>query len=156
MCIKNENKIVYCKKCGNLIDNKTRKCGGCEKQYFRFSKLIFIWCVLAVLVIGLGVLNVYQYLIYEDSKLSYESTIESKEEYLSSYKEAYNAVSNTRDKMQIELNFWNNNAVICTTEGNKYHHYGCGHLVGVKSGYIFSINEAERKGYAPCLDCCVP
>ena len=55
--------------------------------------------------------------------------------------------------MQKELAFWDNNAVLCTTEGKKYHHYGCGHLEG-RGGYIFNIEYAKSLGYTPCLDCC--
>jgi len=70
-------KSTYCKQCGSLINGKTKKCSGCGKQYFKFSKLVFIWCVLAVLVIGLGGLNVYQYLEYQALELSSTSQIQS-------------------------------------------------------------------------------
>lgn len=57
------------------------------------------------------------------------------------------------NKQTQELNFWEDHAVICTTEGKKYHHYGCGHLDG-RSIYIFNIEYAKSLGYTPCLDCC--
>lgn len=146
-------KTVYCKRCGNEIDNKSRKCSGCEKQYFKFSKLVFIWCVLAVLVVGLSGLNVYQYLESKKSSLEFsnrlDALIETRDDLVRQRDESYVNLGSVRT----ELTFWENNAVICTTEGYRYHKYGCSHLIGVESGYIFSKEYAEWKGYTPCLDC---
>ena len=52
-----------------------------------------------------------------------------------------------------ELEFWQESAVIVTTDGKKYHHYGCGHIEG-RDYYIYNIEKAEAMGYTPCLDCC--
>lgn len=146
------SKSVYCKRCGNEIDNKSRKCSGCEKQYFRFSKLIFIWCVLAMLVVGLLGLNVYQYLLDQKTTVEFNNRIETlidiREDLLKQREEA----SLKFGKKEIELIFWNKYAVICTTEGYKYHHYGCGHIED-RTFYIYNISQAESLGYTPCLDC---
>lgn len=50
------------------------------------------------------------------------------------------------------LGFYEQNAVICTTEGYRYHRYGCGHLQG-HNYYIFNTEYAKSMGYTPCLDC---
>lgn len=57
------------------------------------------------------------------------------------------------ETMSEELSFWQESAVIVTTEGKKYHHYGCGHIEG-RDYYIYNIENAEAMGYTPCLDCC--
>lgn len=51
-----------------------------------------------------------------------------------------------------EYNYLHKYAVIVTTTGKKYHHYGCYHING-SSVYIYNIELAESKGYTPCLDC---
>lgn len=55
-----------------------------------------------------------------------------------------------------ELRFWENNAVIVTKYGEKYHTYGCRHT---KSGIditIYSVESAVRRGYEPCSVCNPP
>ncbi|MEG1492251.1 MAG: hypothetical protein RR394_08360 [Oscillospiraceae bacterium] len=54
-----------------------------------------------------------------------------------------------------EYNFYHERAAICTPEGYRYHHYGCGHLVD-RSYYIYNIQVAKAQGYTPCLDCWKP
>ena len=57
------------------------------------------------------------------------------------------------EAIEPEYNFYHQYAVICTTEGKRYHHYGCGHLEG-RNFYIYNIDNAIGQGYTPCLDCC--
>lgn len=77
-------KNAYCKKCGSPIDDKTKKCGGCNKRYFHLSKNIVIWCALFALIIGLTGLNVYQYLESKNKAKEFnnrlEALIETREE----------------------------------------------------------------------------
>lgn len=51
-----------------------------------------------------------------------------------------------------EYKFFHDNAVICTTQGYRYHRYDCPHLKDTPY-YIFNIEYAEAMGYSPCLDC---
>ena len=51
-----------------------------------------------------------------------------------------------------ELIFWQENAVLVTMTGSKYHTYDCYHIEG-RSYYIYNIELAQYKGYKPCLDC---
>ena len=55
-------------------------------------------------------------------------------------------------KINAEFNFWRNSAVIVTTTGEKYHTYGCPHIVDRKY-WIYNKELAIHKGYEPCLDC---
>lgn len=56
------------------------------------------------------------------------------------------------DEIGDEYEFFHDYAVIVTTTGSKYHHYGCYHIEG-RRYYIYNIENAEAKGYTPCLDC---
>lgn len=147
-------KNIYCKKCGGLIDNKSRRCDGCGKQYFKLPKVTLAKIALLLLFCGLVGLNVYQYATHQSTELALNSEIQSSEKSLASYKESYIAVSSLNEEMRTELYFWSNSAVICTTTGAKYHHYGCEHLKDVKSIYIYNVENAKAQGYTPCLDCC--
>ena len=149
-------KNTYCKKCGGLINNKTKKCTGCGRQYFHLPKINLLWVALTILVVALVGLNVYQYLEAQKQATLYAAVVsanEYSEKVVSSYRSAYDSLSSTNEENRKELYFWENSAVICTTEGSKYHHYGCSHIEG-RSIYIYNIENAKAMGYTPCLDCC--
>lgn len=61
-------------------------------------------------------------------------------------------IENRMSKINAEFNFWRNSAVIVTTTGEKYHTYGCPHIVDRKY-WIYNKELAIHKGYEPCLDC---
>jgi len=61
-----EPKIRYCKHCGNLIDNDSKKCTGCSKQYFRISKTAVLMSVLSLIIIASGTINIVQYQTIKD------------------------------------------------------------------------------------------
>ena len=147
-------KNTYCKKCGGLIDNKTKKCTGCGKQYFRFSKKVFIILVVAIIAIGLVAANVYQYITNRQSvellNKNLESMRDNRDDFMSK-NDDLTAQLFLKDK---ELNFWDKYAVIVTEAGEKYHHYGCYHLDDCSSIWIYNVAAAESRGYEPCLDCC--
>lgn len=52
--------VRYCKYCGSLINNETKQCTGCQKQYFRLklsSRHLFIF------IIALLILNIVQFIV---------------------------------------------------------------------------------------------
>ncbi len=139
-------KNTYCKKCGGLIGNKTKKCDGCGKQYFHFSSRTFIVIAIAVVAIALIGLNAYQYIVnkqkVEQLEYRFQSIKSDKDNYLEELILA-----------REEIAFWDSNVVICTQSGEKYHKYGCSHLVD-RDYFVCTAEEAKRRGYLPCLDCC--
>lgn len=147
-------KHTYCKRCGNLINNKTKKCEGCGKQYFHLPKVTLVRVLLVLLIVGLTGANVYQYIEKQNSDLFYQNKISDTEKTLAEYRSNWFDAEVEKGKYQSELSFWNGSAVICTTTGTKYHHYGCEHLKDVKSIYIYNVENAKAQGYTPCLDCC--
>lgn len=49
-------KQAHCKKCGAVIDSRTKRCSGCGKQYFRAKAVVplLVCCVLLVLSLSLN------------------------------------------------------------------------------------------------------
>lgn len=147
-------KNTYCKNCGGLISNKTRKCTGCGRQYFRLSRRVAIVGALTFIGLVLIGLNVYQYVTNQQTLEKLNSNLVSmtatKDRYMSQNYDLAVQLS-LKDN---ELGFWNEHAVIVTEEGEKYHHYGCYHLDDCSSIWIYNIEAAKSRGYTPCLDCC--
>ncbi len=52
-----------------------------------------------------------------------------------------------------EAYWYETNVAICTPTGKKYHSYDCSHWKDSDYVYIFSIADAESRGYEPCSDC---
>ena len=157
MHIKNMSKTtkkVYCKHCGNEIDDKTKKCIGCGTQYFRFSKRVFVIAVAGILAIGLIGANVYQYIENKQTVKTLNDKVNSELSLNADLRQQRDAESIKFGSKEIELAFWDKSAVIVTETGKKYHHYGCYHLNDCKSIWIYNIEAAVSRGYTPCLDCC--
>ena len=54
-----------------------------------------------------------------------------------------------------ELNFWENNAVLVTENGGKYHRKDC-EYVKDRTFWIYNVENAIYKGYGPCSVCDPP
>lgn len=149
---KKARKKAFCKRCGSLIDNKTRKCTGCGKQYFRLSKAI-AWGILSIILICLLGYNAYQF--YQIKQLNSENKdlmekLETKSSYIT---ELNSRIGN----LQLKANFLDNNVVIVWDDGTKlYHKYGCTHrdIFKTTTFWAYNIEAAKQLGYRPCPYCC--
>lgn len=157
------SKETYCKRCGSLISSKAKTCTGCGKQYFYLSKRLMGLALACLVFAGLIGLNVYQY--NTNSREIQRVTNELEElkkiydnqgrEYIKRVNDLHaELISQEADHIsqKTELVFWRNEAVICTTAGTKYHHYGCSQIEGGPY-YIFNTESAKARGYRLCLDC---
>ena len=65
---KKQPKKRYCKICGGLIDNKTKKCTSCEKQYSRIKigKILIGLLITAVVAVGIYTAVLLTYMIPMD------------------------------------------------------------------------------------------
>lgn len=117
--------------------------------------------VIAVLV-SLAIL----FSAYAGYKFGENKTICEKNEEIESieetYKERINKINERYDKNYAllqealeELDFWEEFAVIVTSEGEKYHRYSCQYVEG-KSFWIYNVEAAISRGYDPCLVCDPP
>lgn len=96
---------------------------------------------------------------YTDAESTYSKTIDGLRNEIVEYEdktahlqERLGILEDIYDERNDAWRFYTNYAVIVTTTGRKYHHYGCPHLDG-RDFYIFNIDNAEYQGYTPCLDC---
>ena len=71
---------VFCRQCGKPIDDDTKRCLGCGKQYFRgVPPLVFLCIVLALALLGLMVFCVMQ-------EIGYHARIDELEQLVELYK----------------------------------------------------------------------
>ncbi len=67
----------FCSRCGSIVDNETKKCSGCGKQYYRgINVKILLNFLFGTVIIVLLVFNIVQHTNYvklNNSKISYES-----------------------------------------------------------------------------------
>lgn len=99
------------------------------------SKLWILFLMISILLM-VGCISIW---LFEESRISeMESTI-------SSLKSKYSEASS-------DLNFWENNAVLVTETGDKYHRKGCQYVQG-RNFLIYNVEKAVEEGYSPCSVC---
>ena len=131
-----------------MFDNKFQENKNVPKKTHPHKSVIFLFIVLAILlVISVSVII---------SQRRYTNQLKSNVEYYKErLKEKDDTISNLKNdvrSMKNELNFYENNAVIVTINGQKYHKHTCQYIVG-KNYYIYNIAAAEHYGYEPCDIC---
>lgn len=81
--IKKKYRTKFCKLCGGQIDDHTKKCSGCGKQYFKgikFNKFLMTIIVLSAIILTSVIINIVQFVKIEnltDKVESQTSTISS-------------------------------------------------------------------------------
>lgn len=135
----NHSKKRYCKYCGQEIDQSTKKCTGCGKQYFVFKRLFrpAFYCLLIVSIIA----NIVMGIVISDYKYEYEITSKDLEE-------AKGKAESYREK----AGYLDNHIAFTTDNGTRYHMYSCWHLKDNHDN-MWTVEEVKRAGYQKCLDC---
>ena len=80
-------KAKYCSKCGSTIDNKTKKCTGCDKQYFqgfRINKFSITVIVLVLIIVALSTVCILQHWNNQKLDSTYQAAISEQESKISS------------------------------------------------------------------------
>ena len=146
-------KSRFCKFCGGKIDEKTKKCSGCGKQYFKgikFNKFLTVVLILSLVIISSMILNIVQ--IEKINELK-----EDKEYWYNKYvskSNDYNKKNTELIKKDSELKFYKNNVVIVYDDGsNRYHIHGCSNHTD-NSFWVYTDVAAKAKNFRPCQ--CVP
>ena len=145
---KKEKKVKtrYCSRCGSLIDNKTKACTGCGKQYFkiRFTK----FTILAIILVISIIFNVVQ--------LIDRNAIDERRYYWMNEADKLqgqvNDLENEKWENWAKLYFFDNHAVIVDEHSKKYHKYKCDDL-DTSYFWIYNTEAAEAKGYYACPKC---
>ena len=124
----------------------------------RNKKVYIILCIVLLLSLA-SVAVIYHYNAIEDAYdegriIGYDNGKSKgyKEGYAKGYDKGYDKGYGFYEEIEDEYRFYHNVAVIVTTAGRKYHRYDCYHIEN-RSIYIYNIENAEAKGYTPCLDC---
>ena len=85
--------------------------------------------------------------------LEHLENIESLEQMRDTLIDSRDELKTRLDKISPEYNFYHEHAAIVVAySGQKYHKYNCYHTAG-KSIYIYNVEAAKSRGYAPCEDC---
>ena len=138
-------KQKYCSRCGCLINDETKKCTGCGRQYFKLNVFIHVYgkviinVVVAFLLIVSVAMNIY--FIYKEPKIKYEIP--------DIYKESREYWINNHNKVDFIDEF----VVFIEDDGTDfYHKYECDKFVG-DYFWAYNIEAAEYNGYRPCPLC---
>ena len=75
-----ETKKRFCRKCGHIIDDKSQKCTGCGKQYFRGIRLKpMLNCIFGVIILVSLFFNIMQYISYTDLESEKSNVVSEKQ-----------------------------------------------------------------------------
>ena len=156
----------FCSHCGSFIDEETKTCTGCGKQYFKgikhtlgklFSKqhiaLVIVSFVLLISLIANMVLAVNvadldrAYGINRDKVENYEDRIDG-------YLDKINDLKNEIDGLENDLYFYDKYVVFVSDDGtNIYHKVDC-YKFDSSYFWAYNVEAAKGKGYRPCSWCC--
>ncbi len=139
-----QGKCKYCSQCGGLINNKTKVCEGCGKQYFKgFSSKIIVMIIIAILLVVSIVISLILHI--QNTKLNdriEELEIEN-QQYYDYWVESFEQIA-----------FFDEFVVFVEDDGtNWYHKYECRRFTG-NDFWAFNIDAAIIDGYKPCPFCC--
>lgn len=84
-----------------------------------------------------------------------QARIEIKERAYQEINNQLNTVKEEYSNAQSGLNFWEENAVLVTENGGKYHRRNC-QYVKDRTFWIYNVENAIYKGYGPCSVCNPP
>jgi len=152
-------KMKYCSRCGSAIDNKTKTCTGCGKQYFRgfrFTKFSITVIALALAIATVSTLCVLQYINTQELK----DEISDLEKQVSTKQSTINRLESKVDDLEDEkwdnwakLNFFDTYAEIVPSDGtNTYHKWGCSKMDDDARFRIFNTAAVEDN-YKKCPYC---
>jgi RNA polymerase subunit RPABC4/transcription elongation factor Spt4 len=131
-------KEQHCKKCGGLIDNETKRCISCGKQYFKFRPLVLAIILLAVFFVASAGLNVYQYYIAQENS----SKISSLESTVSSQKSKISSLNSQVDKNKDKAESYDD-LISALSTGNLG--YAANNFQSSESVIVVSKNQKNRK-----------
>lgn len=128
-----------------------------EKEIFgvpgaKSGKLNVALLVLTFVFLGTSIFSFVNWSLlrkeYEDVSESYALN----REVASNLRERVAVVTEEKTELEEEVSFWEGSVVLVTSAGEKYHKYGCQHI-SEKECTIYTFEQAQQKGYEPCLDC---
>lgn len=155
-------KTKYCHKCGKAIDNKSKKCSGCGKQYFRWKHLL-IGLLIIIPITILASVSIYYYSECQNYQKKYiqakadsdqlKQLLEQREGELASIHEDIDELSERIYPMLDDIEFYHEHIVFRSDDNTElYHKYGCPRL-DLSCFWAYNTEMAEQLGYEPCDYC---
>ena len=145
-------KNKFCSQCGSLIDNETKKCTGCGKQYFKGIKFTARSLAVTLLAIGLSlsvILNVVQLANMTDLNNNIEywkNKADKLEDNVSDLR------SDLLENKEL-VTFIDEFVVFVEDDGTDYYHkYECYKFKG-NYFWAYNIDAAKEHGYTACPSC---
>ncbi len=156
----------FCSHCGSPIDEETKTCMGCGKQYFKgikhilkklFSKqqialtivsFVLLISIIANIILAVNVVDLDRaYRINRDKVENYEDRIDG-------YLDKINNLKKEVAGLESDLYFYDKYVVFVSNDGtNLYHKVDC-YKFDSSHFWAYNVNAAENKGYSPCSWCC--
>ena len=156
----------YCTHCGSPINEDTKRCMGCGKQYFKgikhFLGNIFCKRHLALVIVSFVLLasliaNIVLAINVADLERAYHINRDKVDQYEKDLSDVRNKVEQYKDELsnvRNKVNFIDNNVVFIEDDGsNLYHKYDCYKFKGY-SYWVHNVEYAVYRGYKPCSTCC--
>lgn len=153
-----KTKANFCKYCGQPIDQTTKKCSGCGKQYFRIPTIskstVALFTVVLVSVASIA------FCLHQINKLheqiaDYNVEIDSLE-YIISGKDDIIMEKNTQIRdLKSDIYFFNSHVVFLPRDDTKqYHKYDCTFFKSYHGSFMaLDVVLADSLGYIPCFAC---
>lgn len=159
-------KMKYCSRCGAVIDNATKQCTGCGKQYFKGIKINkgFIIVLLAVLLMSSVVLNVVQLISKNQVEQELDVALEKNNKLLNeinnlegkvkSKESEVSKLANQVSSQKKIVDFVNRNVAFRANDGtNCYHKVDCDRFNASYGFYVYGKNTAKSLGLRRCSSC---
>ena len=154
-------KMKYCSRCGAIIDNNTKVCTGCGKQYFKgITKRSLPIIILSFIIIIISAVSVYYNMQLVNEVEDLKESIEVKNSVIDSKNNSIDRLTDQVAELRDEnyeyyglSQFVDDLIAIVGDDGTGlYHKYGCEEL-DAEYIWIYNNEAAKGQGYYPCDEC---
>lgn len=148
-------KTKYCSRCGSVIDNNTKACTGCGKQYFKgirikFNKFSITVIALALVIVTLLTLCILQFVNTQDL----QKDLDDKKTTIRRLEQQVDNLNDEKWENKDKIDFYDRSVVIIGDDGTEtYHKYGCSKLDTSNGYWILNSEAADYRGYDKCSRC---
>ena len=149
----------YCSHCGSLINEETKTCTGCGKQYFKgfkhFWGRIFCKKQLALVIVSFVLLvSLITNIVLAVNVADLDRAYHINRDKVESYEDLIDDYQNTIDGLENNLYFYDKYVVFVSDDGtNLYHKVDC-YKFDSSYFWAYNIDAAKDKGYRACSWCC--
>lgn len=176
--VSKSKKQRFCKHCGGAIDNESKKCSKCGKQYFRLrinwgSTFAVTITVLAIAIAAVSLYRTFEYqneiTLLKDQQALLQNQIDELtsnvydknvkitklEKQIEDKNLKYTKLLKEKQNLQTKVDFYDDCVVFVLDDGtNRYHKFDCFVFTYSNSEYwAYNIEYARYRGYKACFAC---